>query len=109
MGGKLTTQQKSYITTLRLWELGQGDQPHMITGQFLSSLRDGSWGSANKKQLKKLVDLGYLDSIVGAHNTVFYQLTIKGEKYANRLIERAKKFQWYGVQQSMEGFTDGAN
>lgn len=101
MRGKLTGLQKSYLTTLRLWEVGEGDTDQIVSGKFFSESRGVSWQTSIRKQLQGLVDKGYLDKIVGAHNAAFYQFTVKGKNAANHYLENAGRYTSVGKQNSI--------
>lgn len=92
----LTNQQKQYIIQLRLFECcsGVGGSRLSVTKKFWANLGNRLWQTANTKQLKNLVDKGYLKSIVGGNGTTFYSLTKGGVRFADSCIIEATRYQW---------------
>ena len=92
----MTNQQRTYIIALRLYELakGKGGIRKSVTKRFFANLLEKNWQTANTKQLKSLVDLGYLQAIIGGNNTVFYSLTKKAIKAADKAVNAAHEFEW---------------
>lgn len=100
----LTQQQKQYIIDLRLYEraMGQGGRKS-VTKKFWAMLTDKNWQTANTRQLKGLVNKGYLQAIVGGNNTTFYSLTKKAIRTADQCIHAAHQYEWDIEQPALLG------